>query len=195
MLTVGLVDETRQLAKQLLSVLSPHVAAGLSIVGLEPSSLLMLRDEYKTLGLGQPVVALAKQALLFEEFIAAELTRGGFQLPFQARKITQPVLIHGHCHQKAIGAMKSVRRVLKTVPELEFSFIESSCCGMAGTYGHEVKNHQNSLGIYELSWHQAMQRLPRNRCLAAGYSCRSQVKRVEGTGVRHPLQALLEIIG
>ncbi len=49
-------------------------------------------------------------------------------------------------------------------------------------------------GIYELSWHQAMQRLPRNRCLATGYSCRSQVKRVEGTGVRHPVQALLEII-
>lgn len=48
--------------------------------------------------------------------------------------------------------------------------------------------------IYELSWHQAMQRLPRNRCLATGYSCRSQVKRVEGTGVRHPVQALLEII-
>ncbi|EAA0944904.1 (Fe-S)-binding protein, partial [Escherichia coli] len=54
--------------------------------------------------------------------------------------------------------------------------------------------HKNSLGIYELSWHQAMQRLPRNRCLATGYSCRSQVKRVEGTGVRHPVQALLEII-
>ena len=58
----------------------------------------------------------------------------------------------------------------------------------------EEKNHKNSLGIYELSWHQAMQRLPRNRCLATGYSCRSQVKRVEGTGVRHPVQALLEII-
>ena len=73
--------------------------------------------------------------------------------------------------------------------------VSVGCCGMAGTYGHEVKNHANSLGIYELSWHQAMQRLPRSRCLAAGYSCRSQVKRVEGNGVRHPLQALLEIIG
>ena len=54
---------------------------------------------------------------------------------------------------------------------------------------------KSKTGIYELSWHQAMQRLPRNRCLATGYSCRSQVKRVEGNGVRHPLQALLEIIG
>ena len=72
--------------------------------------------------------------------------------------------------------------------------VSVGCCGMAGTYGHEAKNHKNSLGIYELSWHQAMQRLPRNRCLVTGYSCRSQVKRVEGTGVRHPVQALLEII-
>ncbi|HAZ75066.1 MAG TPA: hypothetical protein DCX28_01125, partial [Enterobacteriaceae bacterium] len=73
--------------------------------------------------------------------------------------------------------------------------VSVGCCGMAGTYGHEMKNHANSLGIYELSWHQAMQRLPRNRCLATGYSCRSQVKRIEGSGVRHPLQALLEIMG
>lgn len=65
---------------------------------------------------------------------------------------------------------------------------------MAGTYGHELTNHKNSLGIYELSRHQAMQRLPRNRCLATGYSAEA-VKRIEGTGVRHPLQALLEIIG
>jgi Fe-S oxidoreductase len=73
--------------------------------------------------------------------------------------------------------------------------VSVGCCGMAGTYGHEVKNHENSLGIYALSWQQAIQKLPRNRCLATGYSCRSQVKRIEGNGVRHPLQALLEIIG
>lgn len=73
--------------------------------------------------------------------------------------------------------------------------VSVGCCGMVSTYGHEAKNHASSLGIYELSWHQAMERLPRSRCLATGYSCRSQVKRVEGTGVRHPVQALLEIIG
>ncbi|EPL0405549.1 (Fe-S)-binding protein, partial [Serratia marcescens] len=72
--------------------------------------------------------------------------------------------------------------------------VSVGCCGMAGTYGHEAKNLQNSLGIYELSWHPTLQRLPRQRCLATGYSCRSQVKRIEGNGVRHPLQALLEMI-
>ncbi len=68
------------------------------------------------------------------------------------------------------------------------------CCGMAGTYGHETKNLENSLGIYQLSWQQALQKLPLQRCLATGYSCRSQVKRVEGSPLRHPLQALLQLI-
>ncbi len=68
------------------------------------------------------------------------------------------------------------------------------CCGMAGTYGHESKNLENSLGIYELSWHPQLQKLPRQRCLATGFSCRSQVKRAEGNGMRHPLQALLEMM-
>lgn len=65
---------------------------------------------------------------------------------------------------------------------------------MAGTYGHEVKNHRHSLNIYSLSWQQALQRLPRHRCLTTGYSCRSQVKRIDHCIVRHPLQALLEIV-
>jgi len=176
LLTFGLVDETRRLAQQLLSVLSPHVAAGLSIVGLEPSSLLMLRDEYKTLGLGQPALALAKQAMLFEEFIAAELTRGGFQLPFQAGKISHPVLIHGHCHQKAIGAMKSVRRVLKAVPELAFSFIESSCCGMAGTFGLEAEHVDYSHQMAQQALVPALQAAPEALVVSNGFGCAHQIR-------------------
>nr|VXZ83652.1 sn-glycerol-3-phosphate dehydrogenase subunit C [Klebsiella pneumoniae] len=72
--------------------------------------------------------------------------------------------------------------------------VSVGCCGMAGTYGHEVKTTPTRWP-FTRSRQQAMQRLPRNRCLVTGYSCRSQVKRIEGSGVRHPLQALLEIIG
>ncbi|MBB6054522.1 (Fe-S)-binding protein [Tolumonas osonensis] len=184
LLTFGLVNETRSLAKQLLTVLSPYVEQGLAVVGLEPSSLLMLRDEYKTLGLGQPAVTLAKQAMLLEEFIAAELTRGGFRVPFQAGKITQPVLIHGHCHQKAIGAMKSVRRVLKTVPGLEFSFIESSCCGMAGTFGLEAEHVDYSHQMAQQSLVPALQAAPDALVVCNGFGCAHQIKVTAG---RHPL--------
>lgn len=184
LLTFGLVDETRTLAKQLLTVLSPYVEMQLPVIGLEPSSLLMLRDEYKTLGQGQAALSLAKQAMLFEEFAAAELTRGGFCLPFQAGRITQPVLIHGHCHQKAIGAMKSVRRVLKAVPELAFSFIESSCCGMAGTFGLEAEHVDYSHQMAQQSLVPALQAAPDALVVCNGFGCAHQIKVTAG---RHPL--------
>ena len=176
LLTFGLVNETRELAKQLLSVLKPYVQQELAVVGLEPSSLLMLRDEYKTLGLGEPAIELSKQAMLLEEFLAAELARGGFQLPFQAGKITQPILIHGHCHQKAIGAMKSVRRVLKAVPELEFNFIESSCCGMAGTFGLEAEHVEYSHLMAQQSLIPALQSAPDALVVCNGFGCAHQIR-------------------
>ncbi|MGE9806040.1 hypothetical protein ACQP3L_36315, partial [Escherichia coli] len=67
-------------------------------------------------------------------------------------------------------------------------------CGMAGTYGHELNNYENSLGIYQLSWGNALKTLPTMRCLSTGYSCRSQVKRIDNIELKHPLQALLEIM-
>ena len=76
----------------------------------------------------------------------------------------------------------------------KMEYISTGCCGMAGTYGHEVKTMPTRWRFTRFR-QQAMARLPRSRCLATGYSCRSQVKRIEGSGVRHPLQALLEIIG
>ncbi|MGV2470302.1 (Fe-S)-binding protein, partial [Bacillus subtilis] len=72
--------------------------------------------------------------------------------------------------------------------------VSVGCCGMAGTYGHEVVNLENSKGIYNLSWKPAIEKLPLERCLSSGYSCRSQVKRMEKTTIKHPIQALLEIV-
>lgn len=71
--------------------------------------------------------------------------------------------------------------------------VNIGCCGMAGTYGHEVKHLANSKGIYALSWGNRLQKLPKIRCLATGYACCSQVKRIENETIKHPLQALLEI--
>ena len=68
------------------------------------------------------------------------------------------------------------------------------CCGMAGTFGHETQHLAMSKAIYEQSWHKKINNKPLERCLATGYSCRSQVKRFEQQGVKHPVQALLEVI-
>ena len=72
--------------------------------------------------------------------------------------------------------------------------VSVGCCGMAGTYGHDARQVDNSKGIYSLSWAEPLAHLPKDRCLATGYSCRSQVKRMEGEKLKHPLQALLELL-
>ena len=186
LLTFGLVEETRQYARQLISSMLPFIHSNMQIIGLEPSSLLMLRDEYKTLGLGEEAIRLSKQVMLLEEFISAELTRGGFNLPYVAGKITKPVLVHGHCHQKAIGAMKSVRRVLKSVPDLEFSFIESSCCGMAGTFGLEAEHVEYSHQMAQQALVPALQAAPPEALVVSnGFGCAHQIRVTSGRSTCH----------
>ncbi|MGL6020368.1 MAG: D-2-hydroxyglutarate dehydrogenase YdiJ [Gibbsiella quercinecans] len=157
------------------------------MVGVDPALVLCYRDEYREI-LGDARGDFKVQ--LVHEWLQ----------PVLAERAEQPLggeswYLFGHCTESTAlptSTQQWIAIFARFGARLEN--INVGCCGMAGTYGHESKNLQNSLGIYELSWHQAMQRLPRQRCLATGYSCRSQVKRIEGNGVRHPLQALLEMI-
>jgi Fe-S oxidoreductase len=167
-------------------LLKPRGAAGDPMVGVDPALVLCYRDEYKqTLGDKRGDF----HVMLVHEWLPAALQKSVQEVSGESW------YLFGHCTEVTAlpGAPAQWASIL---PASARSWRASrGLLRHGGTYGHEVKNHANSLGIYELSWHQAMQRLPRNRCLATGYSCRSQVKRVEGNGVRHPLQALLEIMG
>ncbi|MGU3412834.1 FAD-binding and (Fe-S)-binding domain-containing protein [Enterobacteriaceae bacterium C34A] len=158
------------------------------MVGVDPALVLCYRDEYKQV-LGDKRGDF--QVQLVHEWLPKALEKT------ETQDVSgEPWYLFGHCTE--VTALPMAPKQWASIFARFGAKLESvsvGCCGMAGTYGHEVTNYANSLGIYELSWQQAMQRLPRNRCLATGYSCRSQVKRVEGSGVRHPLQALLEIIG
>ena len=138
-LAAGLVDEAREEARRTLNVLLPLVERGVPVVGLEPSCLLTLRDEFKVLLPGDETDRLADAALLFEEFVARELDAGRFKLPLQSLP-EKKALLHGHCHQKAFAVMGSVERTLGLVPELKIETIESSCCGMAGAFGYDLEN-------------------------------------------------------
>lgn len=120
------------------------------VLGLEPACLLAIRDDYRFLGLGVAAETVAERAILFEAFIARETTAKRMQLELTAIEgLSKPVLVHGHCQQKAVGAMKSMRKVLKLIPELQFEFIESSCCGMAGSFGMENEHRLSSLMMAE----------------------------------------------
>jgi glycerol-3-phosphate dehydrogenase subunit C len=193
LLSQGYVDAARQQAQALLAMLEQSLHRGLPILGLEPSALLMLRDEYRQL-VPSPLADLARQqAVLLEEFLAHELQAGRCSIPFLALPVR--LLVHGHCHQKASGAMKSLRRVLRLIPELDFTFIEASCCGMAGTFGLEREHLADSLAMAELALLPALAAEPQARVLCNGMACRQQISRLTGRQPCHLASLLVEALG
>jgi Fe-S oxidoreductase len=193
-LSLGQVDAARREAARMLAALRPALAVGTPVVGLEPSCILSLRDEHLKLGLGEEARALAKQVWLFEEFVAREVDRKRFMLEF---KPVQPrrVLVHGHCHQKAVGAMKSLRKVLRLVPGLDFEFIEASCCGMAGSFGLDAEHQDISLRMAEADLLPAIRAAGTDTELVAnGFSCRHQIEEGSGRRARHVALLLQEAL-
>jgi Fe-S oxidoreductase len=182
-LSVGMVEEARAEARRMLDALLPLARAGTPIIGLEPSCLLTLRDELSVLLPGEEAKLLGSQALLLEEYLAKEAAAG--RLNLDLKPVAANAYLHGHCHQKAFGALGAVETVLGLIPELEVTTIESSCCGMAGAFGYQAETVETSRAMGELNL------LPRIRksdaetlILADGVSCRHQI--MDGTG-RHPL--------
>jgi len=174
MLAAGMVDEARASISALLDALLPLTSAGIAVVGLEPSCLLTLRDEALALKLGPKAEAVAAQALLFEEFIAREMKAGRFTLKLKA--LDQPLLVHGHCHQKAFGAVSPILDVLKLIPGAQPQLIESSCCGMAGNFGYEARHQAVSMAMAEATLLPAIRQRPDAVLVADGTSCRHQIE-------------------
>jgi Fe-S oxidoreductase len=178
-LTMGLVEEAREEARRVLEALRPWVDNGLPIIGLEPSCLYTLRDEYAVLL--PEGKALGAQVLLFEEFLAREERAGRLELPL--KPLGGEALLHGHCHQKAFGAMGAVEAALALVPGLRVKTVESSCCGMAGSFGYEAEHHELSMKMAELSLLPAVRQAgPEALIVADGTSCRHQI--ADGAGRR-----------
>ncbi|MGE4242150.1 FAD-binding and (Fe-S)-binding domain-containing protein [Ramlibacter sp.] len=175
-LASGLVDEAREKAQELIASLHPFAARGIAIVGLEPSCLLTLRDEALALGLGTVAEDVSRHAMLFEEFLAREAANDRLErLRHALRPFEGKLLVHGHCHQKAMGAMPPVMEALKLLPGAKPEPIESSCCGMAGAFGYEAKHIDASMAMAELSLLPAIRAVPDATIVADGTSCRHQI--------------------
>lgn len=175
-LYAGLAEEAQAEARRLLDAIRPCVERGLPVIGLEPSCLLTLRDEFKVMRLGAEADRLATQAFLFEEFLAREQAVGRLQLNLQPLAAKR-ALLHGHCHQKAFGAMTAVQDVLRLVPGLEVQVVESSCCGMAGAFGYQAGHYDVSMKMGELNLLPAVRAAePDTLIVADGTSCRQQIR-------------------
>jgi len=174
-LAAGLVDEAKAEARRLLDTLKPYVERGVPVVGLEPSCLLSLRDEFLGYGYGEEAAKLASQAFLFEEFLVREHRAGRLALDLGALPGSEAV-VHGHCHQKAFDAFTPVQTVLGWIPGLKVSPVESSCCGMAGSFGYEAEHYDASTAMAELSLLPAVRKRAADALVVAdGTSCRHQI--------------------
>ncbi|GKX57974.1 D-2-hydroxyglutarate dehydrogenase YdiJ [Leminorella grimontii] len=183
----GFLRQFAQTAKRTSEALNRVARLGIPMVGVDPALVLCYRDEYKQI-LGEARGDF--QVLLVHEWLTANL----HLLPEKA-VAAEPWYLFGHCTESTAlpnsgrqwqGLFGRVGATLNT--------INLGCCGMAGTYGHEADNAENSAAIYALSWQKALAGKSASRCLATGYSCRSQVKRFNQVVLKHPLQALLELV-
>jgi Fe-S oxidoreductase len=142
------------------------------------------------MGLGAEAVLLAEHALLFEEFLAREARAGRFTPTLKAA--VQPMRVHGHCHQKAFGAIQPVLEVLRLIPGADVALIESSCCGMAGSFGYEASHHAISMQMAELSLLPAVRGAPDALIVADGTSCRHQIADGAGREALHVARVLAD---
>jgi Fe-S oxidoreductase len=183
------VDEAKLEARRMLDALAPYLERSVPVVGLEPSCLFTLRDEFGVMLPGEETARLARNAFLFEEFLALEADAGRLEL--KLKPLEREAFLHGHCHQKAFGVMPAVERALALVPGLKISTVESSCCGMAGSFGYEAEHYDISMKMGELALLPAARKASSEALLVAdGTSCRSQIAHGAGRQAVHVARIL-----
>jgi Fe-S oxidoreductase len=189
-LAAGLIEEARKEARRMLDVLAPQVARGLPVLGLEPSCLYTLRDEFLAMLPGQRTNQVAANALLLEEFLHAEHQAGRLVLPLSPLAENR-ALLHGHCHQKAFDGMGAVESVLKLIPDLHVETVPGTCCGMAGAFGYQAEHYAISMKIAELDLLPAVRAASDDTLIVAdGTSCRHQISDTTSRKPLHVAQVL-----
>jgi Fe-S oxidoreductase len=189
-LAAGMVGHAREEARRTLDALLPYARRGVAIVGLEPSCLLTMRDEFLTYRFGDDAHLLAQHALLLEEFLVREQEAGRLSLKLKPLPNAE-ALLHGHCHQKAFAAFDAVSTVLKWIPGLKTRVVESSCCGMSGSFGYEAKHFEVSMKMAELDLLPAIRAAaPATLIVADGFSCRHQIGDGAGREAMHVARVL-----
>ncbi len=196
-LSKGLVKEAQKIANQNVQLLKNIIGDETPLVGIEPSAILTFRDEYPDLvapELREAAQHLAKNALLFEEFVAREMAKKNIASS-QFSTEEKQVKLHGHCHQKALSSLSVAKQVLSLPLNYKVQLIPSGCCGMAGSFGYEVEHYDLSMQIGELVLFPAIRQQPEEVLIAApGTSCRHQIKDGTGRKALHPVEVLWEAL-
>jgi FAD/FMN-containing dehydrogenase/Fe-S oxidoreductase len=194
MISKGLLDEARQAALETVHRLAPLAERGLPIIGLEPSCILTLRDEYHyLLPRDHRVDLIASLAQTFEEFVAGQHEHQRLQLGFSDRP--RRLLLHGHCHEKALVGTAPSRKTLSLPPGHQVTEIDSGCCGMAGAFGYEAEHYEISMKMAERALLPAVREAATDTAIvASGISCRQQIEHGTGRQALHPAEVLRQAL-
>ena len=196
-LSKGLLKQARAIAQKNIALLKDVISEATPLVGLEPSAILTLRDEYIDLTrdeVQQQAHRIADHTFTIEEFIAREIDRGHItQEQFTQEK--RLIKLHGHCHQKALSSLVPTKKMLTLPANYEMHMIPSGCCGMAGSFGYEKEHFALSMQVGELVLFPTVRKQPEDVIIAApGTSCRHQIKDGTGRVAKHPVEVLYEAL-
>ncbi|MEZ5105189.1 MAG: FAD-linked oxidase C-terminal domain-containing protein [Draconibacterium sp.] len=196
-LSKGLVRTSKKIAEENVSLLKDIITDETPLIGIEPSAILAFRDEYPELvekELQQEAKRLGKNALLFEEFISAEIDKGNITSEMFTSAEKQ-ILLHGHCQQKAVASTEPTKKMLSLPVNYSVKEIPSGCCGMAGSFGYEKEHYELSQKIGEMVLFPAVRNASEETVISApGTSCRHQIKDGTGKKALHPIEVLYKAL-
>lgn len=188
MVSKGFLPQCRELIQSQVHRLARRISDGLPLLGLEPSCLFAVADEWPDLVPGFSTQRVAAAAELAEAWLAKQIHAGRGDLEFEPSP--RKCLLHGHCHQKALAGAGGSVAALRLIPELEVDSLDAGCCGMAGSFGFEKEHYDISVQIANLALLPALKAEPGAIIAATGTSCRHQIKDMAGRRASHPLEVL-----
>ncbi len=193
----GCLKLAKEYATENVKLLHKFVIEETPLVGIEPSCILSFRDEYPDLvpaEMRNDAKRLAKNCLLFDEFIMREVNAGRISSD-DFKSLDGEIYLHGHCHQKSLIGVGKCAEMLRLIPDAKVNVIQSGCCGMAGSFGYEKEHYETSMAIGEMVLFPTVRKASENKekkviVAAPGTSCRQQI--LDGTGVKamHPIEIM-----
>lgn len=196
-LSKGFVKQAKQIAERNVRLLKDMVSADTPLLGIEPSAIITFRDEYIDLvdaDLRPAAKALAKHALMIDEFLVSEMAEGRISAD-QFTSEAKQIKLHGHCYQKAFHLVGYTEQILSLPRNYSVETIPSGCCGMAGSFGYEKEHYDVSMKVAELVLLPAVREASEDVIIAAaGTSCRHQIKDGAAKASYHPVEILYDAL-
>ncbi len=189
----GFLKQAKQIAEQNIAIFNNLISKEIPLIGIEPSTILGFRDEYPNLvskDLKTSALSLSKHVFLIDEFISNEIERGNINSKSFSMD-EKEIVIHGHCHQKALSSVEFTKKMLSLPQNYKVNVLQTGCCGMAGSFGYEKEHFKLSMEIGNMVLFPNIEKFAKDTVIAApGTSCRHQIKDGTNRNSLHPVEIL-----